>query len=180
MTCSPELNLQRRCQVSAAEDHHVEHVVDGCGVRGAVILQPAERRLSHFIERADLTVKDGVLWKTRDMKEDLPYPKERKSLPVILSPGEVEQLIAGARNLYHRTLLMTLYSTGLRRAELCRLKVADIDSKRMMLRVVQGKGGIDREVPLSKTLLPTLREYYRWMKPQTYLVSGYGKRLACR
>ncbi|MGA8025838.1 MAG: tyrosine-type recombinase/integrase [Bryobacteraceae bacterium] len=56
------------------------------------------------------------------------------------------QLIAGARNLYHRTLLMTLYSTGLRRAELCRLKVSDIDSKRMMLRVVQGKGGIDREV----------------------------------
>jgi integrase/recombinase XerD len=110
--------------------------------------------------------------KRRDMKEDLPYPKERKSLPVILSPGEVAQLIAGARNLYHRTLLMTLYSTGLRRAELCRLKVADIDSKRMMLRVVQGKGGIDREVPLSKTLLPTLREYYRWMKPQTYLFPG--------
>jgi len=110
--------------------------------------------------------------KRRDMKEDLPYPKERKSLPVILSPGEVAQLIAGARNLYHRTLLMTLYSTGLRRAELCRLKVGDIDSKRMMLRVVQGKGGIDREVPLSKTLLPTLREYYRWMKPQTYLFPG--------
>ena len=110
--------------------------------------------------------------KRRDMKEDLPYPKERKSLPVILSPCEVAQLIAGARNLYHRTLLMTLYSTGLRRAELCRLKVSDIDSQRMMLRVVQGKGGIDREVPLSKTLLPTLREYYRWMKPQTYLFPG--------
>lgn len=110
--------------------------------------------------------------KRRDMKEDLPYPKERKSLPVVLSPGEVAQLIAGARNLYHRTLLMTLYSTGLRRAELCRLKVGDIDSKRRMLRVVQGKGGIDREVPLSKTLLPTLREYYRWMKPQTYLFPG--------
>jgi len=110
--------------------------------------------------------------KRRDMKEDLPYPKERKCLPVILSPGEIAQLISGARNLYHRTLLMTLYSTGLRRAELCRLKVSDIDSKRMMLRVVQGKGGIDREVPLSKTLLPTLREYYRWMKPQTYLFPG--------
>jgi integrase len=67
---------------------------------------------------------------------------------------------------------MTLYSTGLRRAELCRLKVSDIDSKRMMIRVVQGKGGIDREVPLSRTLLPTLREYYRWMRPQTYLFPG--------
>jgi integrase len=58
---------------------------------------------------------------------------------------------------------MTLYSTGLRRAELCRLKVADVDSKRVMLRVVQGKGGIDREVPLSKKLLGALREYYRWI-----------------
>src|ERR1019366_6638608 len=110
--------------------------------------------------------------KRRDMKEDLPYPKQRLRLPVILSPGEVVQLIGAARNLYHRTILMTLYSTGLRRAELCRLKVADVDSKRMMLRVVQGKGGIDREVPLSKKLLGALREYYRWMRPETYLFPG--------
>jgi integrase/recombinase XerD len=110
--------------------------------------------------------------KRRDMKEDLPYPKQRLRLPVILSPDEVAQLIGGARNLYHRTMLMTLYSTGLRRAELCRLKVADVDSKRMMLRVVQGKGGIDREVPLSKKLLGALREYYRWMRPETYLFPG--------
>jgi site-specific recombinase XerD len=110
--------------------------------------------------------------KRRDMKEDLPYPKQRQRLPVILSPGEVAELIGAARNLYHRTILMTLYSTGLRRAELCRLKVSDIDSKRMMVRVVQGKGGIDREIPLSQTLLAALREYYRWMRPQTYLFPG--------
>jgi integrase/recombinase XerD len=110
--------------------------------------------------------------KRRDMKEDLPYPKQRLRLPVILSPNEVAQLIGSARNLYHRTILMTLYSTGLRRAELCRLKVVDVDSKRMMLRVVQGKGGIDREVPLSKKLLGALREYYRWMRPETYLFPG--------
>jgi site-specific recombinase XerD len=110
--------------------------------------------------------------KRRDMKEDLPYPKERLRLPVILSPGEVAQLIGAARNLYHRTMLMTLYSTGLRRAELCRLKVSDIDSKRMMVRVEQGKGGIDREVPLSTKLLTALREYYRWMRPETYLFPG--------
>jgi site-specific recombinase XerD len=106
------------------------------------------------------------------MKEDLPYPKQRIHLPVILSPSEVAQLIGGARNLYHRTVIMMLYSTGLRRAELCRLKVSDVDSKRMMVRVEQGKGGIDREVPLSQTLLQALREYYRWMKPQTYLFPG--------
>jgi integrase/recombinase XerD len=110
--------------------------------------------------------------KRRDMKEDLPYPKQRMHLPVILSPSEVAQLIGGARNLYHRTVIMMLYSTGLRRAELCRLKVSDVDSKRMMVRVEQGKGGIDREVPLSQTLLQALREYYRWMKPQTYLFPG--------
>ena len=110
--------------------------------------------------------------KRRDMKEDLPYPKQRLRLPVILSPNEVGQLIAAASNLYHRTMLMTLYGTGLRRAELCRLKVSDIDSKRMMLRVIQGKGGIDREVPLSRKLLAAFREYYRWMRPQTYLFPG--------
>ena len=83
--------------------------------------------------------------KRRHMKEDLPYPKHRRRLPTVLSPEEVQRLIAGAKNLYHRTLLLTLYGTGLRRSELCRLKVRDIDSARMVLRVVQGKGGRDRE-----------------------------------
>ena len=90
------------------------------------------------------------------------------------------QLIGGASNLYHRTMLMTLYSTGLRRAELCRLKVSDIDSKRMMLRVEQGKGGIDREVPLGKKLLPVLREYYRWMSPADLPVSRHRRSPARR
>ena len=69
-------------------------------------------------------------------------------------------------------MLMTLYSAGLRRSELCPLKVADIDSGRMMLRVERGKGGVDREVPLSQKLVETLRQYYRWMRPQTYLFPG--------
>src|SRR5262249_1499911 len=110
--------------------------------------------------------------KRRNMKEDLPYPKRQRRLPVVLSPEEVQRLIAGAKNLYHRTLLLTLYGAGLRRGELCHLKVRDIDSQRMVLRVEQGKGGRDREVPLSPTLLTALREYYRWMRPQTYLFPG--------
>lgn len=110
--------------------------------------------------------------KRRDMKEDLPYPKCRRRLPVVLSPEEVQRLIAGAKNLYHRTLLLTLYGAGLRRSEVAHLKVRDIDSQRMLLRVDQGKGGRDREVPLSPTLLAALREYSRWMRPQTYLFPG--------
>ena len=95
----------------------------------------------------------------RDVREDLPYPKERHRLPIVLSPDEVQRLIAGAKNLYHRTLLLTLYGAGLRRSEACQLKVRAIDSQRMVLRVEQGKGGRDREIPLSSTLLAALREY---------------------
>ena len=101
--------------------------------------------------------------------EDLPFPKTAKRLPVILSQEEVGRIIDAASDLYQRTILMTLYSTGMRCAELACLKVADIDSKRMMIRIRCGKGGKDRDVPLSPKLLETLREYWRWMKPQKYL-----------
>ena len=77
------------------------------------------------------------------------YPKCRKRLPVVVSREEVARLIDSARNLYQRTLLMTRYSTGMGRAELCSLKVSDIDSQRMIIHIYQGKGGRDREVPLS-------------------------------
>jgi site-specific recombinase XerD len=110
--------------------------------------------------------------KRRDMKEDLPYPKCPRRLPIVLSPDEVQRLIAGAQNLFHRTMLMTLYGAGLRRSELLQLKVSNIDSQRMVLRVERGKGGHDREVPLSPTLLTALRDYYRWMRPHTYLFPG--------
>ena len=106
------------------------------------------------------------------LTEHIPFPKSPRRLPVVLSPEEVTRLINSARNLYHRTLLMTLYSTAMRRAELCGLKVTDIDSQRMMIRITQGKGRRDREVPLSRKLLETLRVYWRWMKPQTYLFPG--------
>jgi integrase/recombinase XerD len=109
------------------------------------------------------------------LAEYIPFPKSRKRLPTVLSPDEVTRLIDAARNLYHRTLLMTLYSTAVRRAELCRLKVQDIDSQRMMIRINQGKGGRDREVPLSPKLLQTLRVYFRWMRPTTFLFPGTVK-----
>jgi site-specific recombinase XerD len=104
--------------------------------------------------------------------EEVPYPKQPRRLPIVLSQEEAVALINSAKNLYHRAMLTTLYSTGMRRAELCKLKVEDIDSKRMILHIRQGKGGKDRDVPLSPILLETLREYWRWMRPRTYLFPG--------
>jgi len=106
------------------------------------------------------------------LPDHIPFPKRQRRLPTVLSQDEVARLIDAASNLMHRTILMTLYSTGLRRAELCALKVADIDSERMVIHVRQGKGGRDRDVLLSPKLLETLREYWRWIKPKTYLFPG--------
>lgn len=118
--------------------------------------------------------------KRRDMKEDLPYPRNyQRRLPVVLSPEEAMLLIDSARNLFHRAMLMTLYSCGLRRAELCRLKVSDIDSKRMMIRILQGKGNVDREVPLSPKLLDTAA-VLALDETKDVLVSRHGKGLASR
>ena len=106
------------------------------------------------------------------LPDAIPFPKHSTRLPTVLSQEEVARLIDASGNLMHRAMLMTLYATGVRRAELCSLKVADIDSERMMLHIHQGKGGRDRDVPLSPKLLATLREYWRWMKPKTYLFPG--------
>ena len=107
--------------------------------------------------------------------DQIPFPKRQRPLPTVLSQDEVTRLIDSAHSLMHRAMLMTLYGTGVRRAELCQLKVADVDSKRMIIRVRNGKGGRDRDVLLSDKLLETLREYWRWMKPKTYLFPGTVK-----
>jgi integrase/recombinase XerD len=106
------------------------------------------------------------------MHEYLPMPKRQRPLPDVLSLAEVQRLLDSASNLYHRAMLMTLYSTGMRRAEMCRLKVSDIDSERMVVHIHKGKGARDRDVPLSEKLRETLREYWRWMKPKTWLFPG--------
>ena len=108
----------------------------------------------------------------RYLLDDTPYPKAPQRLPSILSVEEMARLIEAADGLYHRTMLMVLYSTGMRSAELLQLHVADIDSRRMLIHIRHGKGGRDRYVPLSPTLLETLRAYYRWMRPKTWLFPG--------
>jgi integrase/recombinase XerD len=108
--------------------------------------------------------------KRRDLIfDDLPLPKTPKKLPTVLSREEVTRLIDAAVNLMHRTILIILYGTGLRRTEVSRLKVSDIDSQRMVIHIRQGKGSRDRDVPLSPKLLNVLREYWRWKKPKIYL-----------
>ena len=107
--------------------------------------------------------------KRHQFRDFLPYPQDRRRLPTVLSREEVSRLINAAGTLFRRTLLMTLYGTGMRRAELAHLKVSDIDSQRMIIRVVAGKGGKDRDLPLSPALLEILREYWRWRKPRLYL-----------
>ena len=113
--------------------------------------------------------------KRHEFRQDLPYPKEQRRLPTVLSLEEVGRLIDAAGNLQQRALLMVLYGTGMRRAEVARLKVSDVDSRRMIIRVECGKGGHDRDLPLGPALLETLREYWRWKKPRSYLFpSGNG------
>jgi site-specific recombinase XerD len=104
--------------------------------------------------------------------EKIPHPKKEKKLPVVLAQEEVKKLLAAASNLKHRVMLMTAYSGGLRVSEVANLKVVDIDSKRMMIRVEQGKGKKDRYTLLSQTLLENLRNYYRAHRPQKWLFPG--------
>ena len=99
-----------------------------------------------------------------------PYPKKRMRLPVILSRDEVARLIESAPSPFHRTMLITLYATGVRRAELAHLKVTDVDSERMVIHIQGGKGRKDRDVVLSPHLLDELRQHYRRpaRKPATW------------
>ncbi len=105
---------------------------------------------------------------------DTPYPKRPDVLPLVLSQDEVARLIDAALTPVHRVVLMTLYATGLRRAELTQIKVSDIDTKQMVIHVVGGKGRKDRDVMLSPKLLDELRLYWRGLhhKPCTWLFPG--------
>lgn len=116
--------------------------------------------------------------KRPQFRDFLPYPREYKRFPSIVSKDEVTRLINASGNLFRRALLMTLYGTGMRRSEVARIKISDIDSQRMIIRVVKGKGSKDRDLPLSPALLETLREYWRWRKPKLYLFPSRYQRQA--
>ncbi len=106
------------------------------------------------------------------MELSIPPRRREVHLPVVLSGEEVERLLAAAGNGKHRVLLMTAYSGGLRVSELVGLRVEDLDSDRMLIRVVQGKGKKDRLTLLSERALGELRAYWRRYRPDPWLFPG--------
>jgi integrase/recombinase XerD len=110
------------------------------------------------------------------------YPRPTSKLPSVMSPEEIMQMIDSVQNLKHRTILMLLYSTGMRVSEIINCRIADIDSKNMRIKIVQGKGSKDRFTILSEQVLLELRTYYLVYKPKEYLFNGYrpGKRYSVR
>ncbi len=113
-----------------------------------------------------------TLRKDWSLEEVIPAPKKPEKLPVVLSPEEVLQFLGSVQSPKHRTILTTCYAAGLRISEAIRLKVTDIDSQRMVIRVEQGKGQKDRYVMLSPKLLQSLRNWWRVNKPKEWLFPG--------
>jgi len=103
-------------------------------------------------------------------------PRKKRKLPIVLSKKEVTATIASANNLKHKCIISLLYSAGLRRSELLNLKLTDIESKRMLIRVQDAKGNKDRYTLLSETVLKDLRNYYKQYKPKEYLFEGQHKK----
>lgn len=104
--------------------------------------------------------------------ELIPRARKEKRVPSVLSPGEVRKVLQAPMNLKHRTILTTCYASGLRVSETAKLRIEDIDSKRMVIRIQGGKGKKDRLVPLSKGHLHVLREYWKAYHPSTWLFPG--------
>lgn len=111
-------------------------------------------------------------WETIKIKR----PRREKKLPVVLSMSEVESLIKVTRNIKHKALMMLAYSSGLRRQEIQLIKPSAIDSARMQVHVVQGKGKKDRYTILSTKTLELLRVYYKYERPSTFLFEAQGRK----
>jgi len=103
---------------------------------------------------------------------DIPYPRKEYVLPEILSISEIQAIFDKCKNLKHRAIISMLYGCGLRMGEVLNMKIADIDSKRMVINIRQSKGLKDRQVGLSQQLLNLLRDYFKEFKPKEFLFNG--------
>lgn len=155
--------------------------------RSPSVLGEAEIRefLTHLVEEkgvaastqgvyaAALRFLCAVTLGRQEVSAAIPRPRVRTPLPEVLSTTEVERLIRAVRSSKHRAIFMTLYGTGLRVSEVRKLRISDIDGSRKVIRIRQGKGGLDRYVPVGDHLLEVLRNY--WMEarpPGEYLFQG--------
>lgn len=111
----------------------------------------------------------GMNWESIKIKR----PRKNKHLPIILSKEEVSKMIELTTNLKHKAIIALLYSSGIRRQELLDLHPSDIDSKRMLIRIHNGKGNKSRETLLAQSTLEMLRTYFRQYHPSAYLFEGY-------
>jgi len=103
---------------------------------------------------------------------EIERPRKESKLPKVISKEEILSIIENTNNIKHRCVVELLYSSGLRRSELLNLKLSDVDSKRMLIRVEDSKGNKDRQTLLSKTMLNDLRIYFKEYRPKTYLFEG--------
>jgi len=187
-------SLERRLRISNSSEqtirNYVRHVKSLMDFHD---LLPDDLEIDHIIDFLhDLQVDKERSWRTvkiyvaafrwfyehilqaKEFAHMIPYPKEKPSLPQLLSREELGRLFDNCENMKHRVMLRLLYSSGLRRTELLHLKIDDIitgDGKHQ-IRINKGKGGKDRYTVLSKVILQELRDYFVKYKPVNYLFNG--------
>lgn len=152
-------------------------------VRKYILKLVQEDKSNSYINSAINSIKfyfESVLGMPNRFYE-IERPRKEKKLPKVLSKEDVLSVIANTNNLKHKCIVSLLYSSGIRRNELVNLKITDIDSKRMLIRIEAAKGNKDRYTLLSHFLLKDLRAYYKQYKPEKYIIEGmYGKQYSAQ
>ncbi|WP_405266563.1 site-specific tyrosine recombinase/integron integrase [Cellulophaga sp. Ld12] len=147
-------------------------------VRTYLLVLIQDKKSNSYINSAINSIKfyyESVLGMPNRFYE-IERPRKEKKLPKVLAKEDVFDIIAHTNNLKHKCIVSLLYSSGIRRNELINLKISDIDSRRMLIRIESAKGNKDRYTLLSHSLLKDLRTYYKQYKPEKYLIEGmYGK-----
>jgi site-specific recombinase XerD len=168
-------HLKRFCSFSEEEldlvaNHHIKRYM---------LFLLDEQSTSHSYANQALSAIKFLYNDTLNQKrliEGIPRPKKENKLPNVLGFEEVKKILDSIENEKHKTILFLVYSAGLRVGEVVRLRIEDIDSKRMLIHVVQGKGRKDRYTLLSDIALTQLRKYYSLYKPETWLFPGQNKK----